>query len=65
MKQSNFTQKIEGFLEAVKTVWNQGVFGIDIGSILVVAGIIVFFILFRKIIFKFIINRINNFAQKT
>lgn len=65
MKQSNFTQKIEGFLEAVKTVWNQGVFGIDIGSILVAAGIIVFFILFRKIIFKFIINRINNFAQKT
>jgi MscS family membrane protein len=65
MEKSDFADKFEGFVQTVNQVWNDGVFGIDIGSFLVAGGIIVFFILFRKILYKFMIKRIQNFAAKT
>jgi MscS family membrane protein len=65
MNESVFFERFENFSKTVKQVWENGVFGIDIGSIIAAFAIIVFFILFRKIIYKFIIKKIQNFTAKT
>ncbi|MDY0131036.1 MAG: mechanosensitive ion channel family protein [Desulforegulaceae bacterium] len=65
MENYDFFKNFKGFAQAVKEIWNEGVLGIDIGSILVAIGIVVFFVLFRKLFVNFFLKRVENFAAKT
>ena len=47
------------------SVWNKGIFGIDIFEILIGLGIFLVFLIFRGLISKLIIKRIEGLAKKT
>ncbi|MFL2878423.1 MAG: mechanosensitive ion channel family protein [Candidatus Pelagibacter sp.] len=47
------------------SVWNKGIFGIDIFEILVGIGIFLVFLIFRGLISKLIIKRLEGLAKKT
>ena len=47
------------------SVWNKGIFGIDIFEILIGLGIFLIFLIFRGLISKLIIKRIEGLAKKT
>jgi len=47
------------------TVWDRGILGVDIFQILIGIGIFLIFLIFRGIISKVIIKRLENLAKKT
>ena len=47
------------------SVWNKGIFGIDIFEILIGLGIFLVFLIFRGLISKLIIKRLEGLAKKT
>ena len=47
------------------SVWDRGILGIDIFQILIGIGIFLIFLIFRGIISKVIIKRLENIAKKT
>ena len=47
------------------SVWNRGILGIDILQILIGIGIFLIFLIFRGIISKVIIKRLESIAKKT
>ncbi|SVA91223.1 uncharacterized protein METZ01_LOCUS144077, partial [marine metagenome] len=47
------------------TVWDRGILGVDIFQILIGIGIFLIFLIFRGIISKVIIKRLENIAKKT
>ena len=47
------------------TVWDRGIFGVDIFQILIGIGIFLIFLIFRGIISEVIIKRLENLAKKT
>ncbi|MGB4056998.1 MAG: mechanosensitive ion channel family protein [Alphaproteobacteria bacterium] len=52
------------FWEMVKDVWNHGLFGVDIGSIIIALLIFGFFLLIRQFIVKFTLRRLTAWAMK-
>ena len=55
----------KNFINLFLEVWNKGILGIDIFQILVGLGIFVIFLLFRGLIGKIIIQRLEKIAKKT
>ena len=55
----------ERFWSEVKEVWQEGVWGIDIGSILLALLVLVLFLLLRKLITRFIVNRLKSITKRT
>ncbi len=53
------------FSTLVKDVWEHGVYGIDIGKIIVALLIFFFFLLIRRLFSKIIINRLKALTRKT
>ena len=53
------------FNELFLSVWNQGILGVDIFQILIGVGIFLIFLIFRGIISKVIIKRLDSIAKKT
>ena len=53
------------FNELFLSVWNQGILGVDIFQILIGVGIFLVFLIFRGIISKVIIKRLDSIAKKT
>ena len=53
------------FKELFLSVWNQGIFGVDIFQILIGVGIFLIFLIFRGIISRVIIKRLESIAKKT
>ena len=47
------------------SVWNKGILGVDIFQILIGLGIFLIFLIFRGIISKLIIKRLENLAKRT
>jgi len=47
------------------SVWDRGILGVDIFQILIGIGIFLIFLIFRGIISKVIIKRLENIAKKT
>ncbi len=47
------------------SVWNKGILGVDIFQILIGVGIFLIFLIFRGIISKVIIKRLESIAKKT
>ena len=55
----------KNFKELFLSVWKQGIFGVDILQILIGVGIFFIFLIFRGIISKIIIKRLESIAKKT
>ena len=53
------------FYELFLSVWNKGILGVDIFQILIGIGIFLIFLIFRGIISKVIIKRLESIAKKT
>ena len=54
----------KNFINLFVEVWNKGILGIDIFQILVGLGIFLIFLLFRGLIGKIIIQRLEKIAKK-
>ena len=55
----------QGFTELVKDVWSNGLYGIDIGRIIIGVSILGFFIVLRNLFTSLIVNRVKKWAAKT
>ena len=53
------------FWDIVVEVWNYGVLGISLGRIIAAVGIILFFLVTRKLFIRFVMGRIKRWAEKT
>lgn len=49
----------------VREIWSNGLWGIDIGRYLVAVGIVMVFLMFRRLLMKAVVNRIKLLAAKT
>ena len=56
---------MENFLNLVSSVWNQGVFGIDLNNILVAIGILLIFTILRSVFSKIVIGRLKVVVKKS
>lgn len=56
---------LSSFLELVKEVWRDGLYGLDIGQIIVAVGILVLFLLARNLFTRVVVNRVKKLAAKT
>jgi len=56
---------LKNFINLFLEVWNEGILGIDIFRILVGLGIFLIFLLFRGLVGKVIIRRLEKIAKKT
>jgi MscS family membrane protein len=55
----------QAYWDLVQDVWHYGIAGIDFGDILIAAGILLVFLLFREILSRFILHRVEVITQKT
>lgn len=53
------------FLALVVDVWKNGLFGIDVGQIIIAVGILVFFLLARNLFTRIVLVRVSAWAAKT
>ena len=53
------------FLDLFLSVWNEGVFGIDLNNVLIGIVILFIFVFFRSLFSKIIINRIKTLVKKS
>ena len=53
------------FLDLFLSVWNEGVFGIDLNNVLIGIVILFIFVFFRSLFSKIIINRIKSLVKKS
>ena len=56
---------LDNFKSLFLSVWNKGILGVDIFQILIGIGIFLIFLIFRGIISKVIIKRLESIAKKT
>ncbi|TNE65551.1 MAG: mechanosensitive ion channel family protein [Alphaproteobacteria bacterium] len=56
---------LKAFWDLVVDVWTAGLYGIDIGSIILAVGILLFFLLARNLFTRFVINRFSAWAKKS
>ena len=56
---------LDNFKSLFLSVWNKGILGVDIFQILIGIGIFLIFLIFRGIISKVIIKRLQSIAKKT
>jgi hypothetical protein len=57
--------EFKNFREIVVEVWQQGLFGVQIGKVLTAAFIFIIFLMLRKLIATLIIKRAKTLADKT
>ena len=53
------------FLDLFLSVWNEGVFGVDLNNVLIGIVILFIFVFFRSLFSKIIINRIKSLVKKS
>ena len=58
-------EKLKEFWVVVVDVWEKGVFGIDLGRIVVALLIIAGFLLVRRLLARFLVSRLMAFAKRT
>ncbi len=56
---------LDNFKSLFLSVWDRGIFGVDIFQILIGIGIFLIFLIFRGIISNVVIKRLENLAKKT
>ena len=58
-------EKLQAFWVLVVDVWEKGVFGIDLGRVVVALLILAGFLLLRRLMAKFLVGRLMAFAKRT
>ena len=58
-------QSLENFWTLVVDVWESGLFGIDIGKILVALAILFAFLILRRLFGRFVVKRLERWAEKS
>tara|TARA_B100000214_G_scaffold355014_1_gene312411 strand:- start:6108 stop:7193 length:1086 start_codon:yes stop_codon:yes gene_type:complete len=58
-------EMFNNFKDLFVSVWNKGIYGVDIFQILIGVGIFFIFLIFRGIISKIIIKKLDNIAKRT
>ncbi len=58
-------EKLTEFWNIVVAVWRDGVFGVDLGRILVALSILALFLVFRRLFTRFVIGTIKKWAART
>ena len=58
-------EAVKNFINLFLDVWSEGILGIDIFQILIGLGIFLIFLLFRGLVGKVIIRRLEKIAKKT
>ena len=53
------------FIEIFLSVWNQGVFGVNLNNVLIGIIILFIFFVFRSLFSKIVINRLKSFAKRS
>ena len=53
------------FIDIFLSVWNQGVFGVNLNNVLIGIAILFIFIIFRSLFSKIVINRLKNIVKKS
>lgn len=61
----SFMSDLKEFWALVVDVWRDGVYGVDVGQILVALAILLVFVAFRKLMAHFVINRIKAQTART
>ncbi len=61
----NIGGKMQEFWALVVQVWQHGIFGIDIGTLAVGLGVLVFFVLIRRLFTRFVIAVLRRWARRT
>tara|TARA_B100001939_G_scaffold312615_1_gene295911 strand:+ start:14020 stop:15189 length:1170 start_codon:yes stop_codon:yes gene_type:complete len=56
---------LKDFITLVKDVWTHGVYGVDIGKIILALLVLSLFFMFRGLFSRFVINRLKSLAQRT
>jgi len=56
---------VSDFLDLFLSVWNEGVFGVDLNNVLIGIVILFIFVFFRSLFSKIIINRIKSLVKKS
>jgi len=62
---SDWLQSLKRFWQIVLDVWNEGVFGIDIGHILVAVILFLVFFAVRNMLARLVLRRLDKWASKT
>lgn len=65
MSYTDIIEKLKDFWVVVVDVWQQGVFGVQIGRLLTAAFIFIVFLAFRKLLGSLIMNRLRILTKKT
>ena len=55
----------QGFIDLVKQVWSDGLYGIDIGRITTAVGILIVFLLLRNLFTRFLVSRVKKWTAAT
>jgi MscS family membrane protein len=62
---SRWLQSLRDFWSIVVDVWQQGVFGLDLGSILTALLVFVLFWSLRRVLARFVLRRLHAWSQRT
>lgn len=65
MDSAPILDQLAQFWTIVLDVWRNGVFGVDIGRLLVAAGIIIGFLVLRKLFTRFVVDRLVAWTNRT
>lgn len=58
-------EELQKFWAVVAEVWREGVLGVDIGRMLVAAGIVLLFLLFRNLFTRFVLGLVKRWSRRT
>jgi len=56
---------MQNFWELVKTVWTEGIFGVQVNELVIALAILVFFFLLKNIFARFVVRWISRFTAST
>ncbi len=65
MTDKDFDASWSDFWALVQDVWTNGLYGIDVGQIIIATGIFALFLVFRNLFTRFVLNRVSKWAAKT
>ena len=65
MSYAEIVERLSAFWEIVVDVWNQGLFGVQIGRVLTAAFIFIVFLVLRKLLARSLIKRLKALAERT
>lgn len=58
-------EQLNEFWDTTKEVWENGLYGVDIGHILTAIGIFLIFLIIRGLFTRFVLHELHNFTDKT